>query len=322
MRIVAGDWRKSALVKASQKGLSIKGWRYEWFTPAHVDRLESFTEVNRHLVLDGTGLLEAASFLPGASRGRSSGRQEQVYLKVRDGRQAIAVGPPAEVSALLKLASAMAQAKVAATGSASPPPAPATIPHPPGGVTAVRTSLTALANGGEGQTVTGLTKPHRQPVGKIVLIAVGGFFFLAVVSAIFGPHTAAPPIAQAAVAQPALDKVVDGDARSLPSEAKVEPHIEGGVADRDGVVRKITDSAITSIDRASDPETYREWGAAGIRRVQALKKAAAEAVAKNPQCDFESPAQTSLTLGPRPQVGQWFSWTVITRSGFSSQRRT
>ena len=50
--------------------------------------------------------------------------------------------------------------------------------------------------------------------------------------------------------------------------------------------RKVAVEALAPYTRKDDPDIFAEWGTRGVRRIEAMRKAAAYAVAKKPECDF------------------------------------
>ncbi len=82
--------------------------------------------------------------------------------------------------------------------------------------------------------------------------------------------------------------------KALADAVKPKPSTQSGAepsisdlkyADRDGVARKITQTATRPYTRKDDPDIFHAWGEAGVKRIEALRGRAAEAAAASPQCD-------------------------------------
>jgi len=97
---------------------------------------------------------------------------------------------------------------------------------------------------------------------------------------------AAGAVAEWAKAQ-AAQRQAAAQAASHPVQRTPPPPQDNdrALADRDGVVRKIVEGSLTPYNRNDDPDIFRTWGTAGVARIEKLRKAAAEAVAGNQQCD-------------------------------------
>ncbi len=95
--------------------------------------------------------------------------------------------------------------------------------------------------------------------------------------------------ARAAVAKAAHD-AEQGQVQSATAAATTASAAAGDGAglkyeDRDGVARPVMDSALNPYDPKDDADIYRAWGTAGVRRIERLRHAAADAVAKSGKCD-------------------------------------